>query len=159
MVLDAIMAVLGGSLILFVTGYLLVKATWPKEDPVPELGRASIPILAVVMSMCITIIVGCILGFLPYSGKRGWFQTWGSGAPILETCLLLVSVALFLVASHRGAFPRLAARSRRGGGLLAEGGIQNLARRIKQELVEAEREPVLRTDERAPASAPAPPKP
>ena len=160
MVLDALFAVVGGALIFFVPGYFLVKAAWVREAPSPEIGRASIPIFAFVLSMGLTIIVGSILGFLPHDGKRGYFQTWGSGVPFLEGALLLLSLAFFLIAAHRGAFPRLSERSRaKGGGFLAEGGIQRMVQALKAELAEKDRDPAPSAKPATDAASPVPESP
>ncbi|HWG91412.1 MAG TPA: hypothetical protein VNZ52_11250, partial [Candidatus Thermoplasmatota archaeon] len=127
---------LGAALVFFVPGYLLTKACWPRKHPVPELGWASIPLMGLVLSLGITIVAGSVLGFLPHPGKRGFFQTWSTGVPILEMVLLGLSVAFFMAAAARGAFPRMSRKSREGGGFLAEGGMGRFGQRLKEELLE-----------------------
>lgn len=85
---------------------MLVRALWPRRgDGPPWLARA---LLAIVLSVSITILVGIALGFAPHGEGRGWLQTSGTGAPIAEAVLVAVSAALFAVGWRRGAWTRAA---------------------------------------------------
>lgn len=107
---------LGGLLLLFfVPGFLLLGALFPGRRYFGPFHPFALPLLSVVVSVAVLVVVGTLLGFVPGSPPgsepgRGWFQGNQTGVPVLEVVLGALSLALFVVALVRGAFPLLGRR-------------------------------------------------
>jgi len=100
-----------GLLLIFVLpGTMLIKAMFPRPGELDEEYNGLYVItLGMATSVCLTILVGFVLGSLPVreSGK-GWFD-----APFIVLSLVLVTVVFFAIAWWRGAFPWLGLLHRR----------------------------------------------
>lgn len=86
-------------------GWLLLRAVWPHERVRDPFSFLRALVLAVGLSIAVTIVVGSILGFLPH-GETGLFTPAG-----IAVGLLVASGALFAWGVRRGAFPRLSRRA------------------------------------------------
>lgn len=108
------LTVVGGLLLLlFLPGFFLLQALFPRRRWFGPFHAFALPALSVLASLFILVLVGAALGFLPGgTGGKGWFQGSQTGAPILEATLGGLSAVLFAVAWARGAFPLLARRPR-----------------------------------------------
>jgi hypothetical protein len=109
------LTVVGGLLLLlFLPGFFLLQALFPRRRWFGPFHAFALPAFSVLASLVILVLVGAVLGFLPGgTGGKGWFQGSQTGAPILETTLGALTVILFAAAWARGAFPLLS-RSARG---------------------------------------------
>jgi hypothetical protein len=103
MVLEALRIIGSILLILFIPGYLFIQALFPRKNELDEtddfLYRV---VLAISMSIIISILVGFVLGSLgtnPSTGK-GYFQTF-----YIVLSLIVISVVLFFVGLYRNAYP------------------------------------------------------
>ena len=133
-------AVFGVILVIFLPGYTLVQATFPRKGELDsEFDTMYRITLGVAMSICIVILTGFILGnpklgTVPGS-DMGFFQ-----AKYITACLLLFSLIFFVYGWYRGAYPWLAmihpelARSAPGIKFEAEKAIEN--KHILSELIE-----------------------
>ncbi len=124
--MNPVQAIVGGLLVLFVPGYFITKALFPRgferiatersqnsARPVPD--GILTAFLSIVLSICTSIIVGSFLGFLPApkdcsTPPCGFFQGSATGFPYIELSLIGVSAVAFIIAAARGAFPRLMRR-------------------------------------------------
>jgi hypothetical protein len=109
-VLEALRIVFGLLLIFVLPGTMLIKAMFPRPGELDEEYNGLYVItLGMATSVCLTILVGFVLGSLPVrdSGK-GWFD-----APFIVLSLVLVTVVFFVIAWWRGAFPWLGLVHRR----------------------------------------------
>ena len=96
---------MAGLLLIFVLpGTMLIKAMFPRPGELDEEYNGLYVItLGMATSICITILVGFVLGSLPpRDGGKGWFD-----APFIVAGLVSVTLAFFVVAWWRGAFPWL----------------------------------------------------
>jgi len=109
-ILEALRIILGLLLIFVLPGTMLIKAMFPRPGELDEEYNGLYVItLGMATSVCLTILVGFVLGSLPVreSGK-GWFD-----APFIVLSLVLVTVVFFVIAWWRGAFPWLGLVHRR----------------------------------------------
>ncbi len=102
--LELVRIVLGLLLIFVLPGTMLIKAMFPRPGELDEEYNGLYVItLGMATSICITILVGFVLGSLPVrDGGQGWFDT-----PFIVGGLVSVTVAFFAIAWWRGAFPWL----------------------------------------------------
>lgn len=100
------------AILVVLPGWLLVKALFPHSPPHPRTLRVAERVtLTLAGGILLLMLVASILGFLPYSGTRGHFQSLATGGmPNVELSMLAVMGILLWVGLQRGAFPRLAAR-------------------------------------------------
>lgn len=139
-ILEFLRAVFGIILVMFLPGYLLVQATFPRKRELDsEFDMIYRITLGVAMSICIVILTGFILGnprlgTVPGSDK-GFFQ-----AEYITICLLSFSLIFFVYGWYRGAHPWMAnihpelARSAPGIKFEAEKAIEN--KHVLSELIE-----------------------
>jgi ubiquitin len=110
MVLEAIRVVAALVLLLFLPGFVLVQALFPRRNELDEnddlLYRL---VLSVSLSIVISIIIGFILGSLGINPDtdRGYFQT-----PYIIGSLGIFTSLLFLLGLYRGAYPMILKRVR-----------------------------------------------
>jgi hypothetical protein len=104
--MNPLQSALALALIAFLPGFLLVKALFPRR-PGEDFDGVMQLFMSVTLSVVLTILVGTTLGFLPHGDGRGYFQGSETGAPFIELSLGALSLALFVAALYRGAFPRL----------------------------------------------------
>ena len=105
MVLEALRIVLGLLLIFVLPGTMLIKAMFPRPGELDEEYNGLYVItLGMATSVCLTILVGFVLGSMPVraSTDKGYFD-----APFIVLSLVLVTVVFFAIAWWRGAFPWL----------------------------------------------------
>ena len=98
-------------LVLFVPGYTLIQALFPRKGELDEefdtLYRIT---LGMALSICVVILVGFVLGNPALgnapnwgnwsNGDKGYFQTF-----FITISLLVISVIFFVVGWYRGAYP------------------------------------------------------
>ena len=107
-ILEFLRALFGILLVMFLPGYLLVQATFPRKRELDsEFDMIYRITLGVAMSICIVILTGFILGnprlgTVPGSDK-GFFQ-----AEYITICLLSFSLIFFVYGWYRGAHPWMA---------------------------------------------------
>jgi hypothetical protein len=110
-VLEALRIVFGLLLIFVLPGTMLIKAMFPRPGELDEEYNGLYVItLGMATSVCLTILVGFVLGSLPVRAgtHKGWFD-----APFIVLSLVLVTVVFFAIAWWRGAFPWLGLVHRR----------------------------------------------
>lgn len=108
MLAELLRLVLVVGLLVVLPGWLLVNAVFPPfRGQVRGLERAY---LVLGSGILLLVLVGVLLGFLPHTGRVGFFQTMAVGFPHVELAMLATSLVLGYVGLHRGAYPRLAAR-------------------------------------------------
>jgi len=103
-ILELLQIVAGLLLIFVLPGTMLIKAMFPRPGELDEeYNGLYVMTLGMATSICITILVGFVLGSLPErSGGKGWFD-----APFIVAGLVSVTLVFFVVAWWRGAFPWL----------------------------------------------------
>ena len=103
-------------LVLFLPGYTLIMAMFPRKNELDEefdtLYRVT---LGMAMSICVVILIGFVLGNPGLGnapawegisdGEKGWFQTF-----FVATSLLAATALFFAAGWYRGAYPWLARR-------------------------------------------------
>lgn len=105
MFLEALRLGLALAFMVFLPGWLLVRALWPRPGTVTLVERLYlIPATGVLLLM----FIGIILGFLPHAGRRGHLQSLAlGGMPNVELALLGTCLLLTWVGVLRGAYPWL----------------------------------------------------
>ena len=139
-ILEFLRALFGILLVMFLPGYMLVQAAFPRKGELDsEFDMIYRITLGVGMSICIVVLTGFILGnprlgTVPGSDK-GFFQ-----AQYITGCLLALSLILFIYGWYRGAYPWMAginpalARSPPGIKFEAEKAVEN--KHVLSELIE-----------------------
>ena len=133
-------------LVLFLPGYTLIQAMFPRRGELDEefdtLYRIT---LGMAMSICVVIIIGFALGNPSLGtapnwegisdGDKGYFQTF-----FVTTCLLLVTLLFFIAGWYRGAYPWMAnihaSLARAPPGLRIESELAVAGKFIPAELIE-----------------------
>jgi len=101
-------------LVLFLPGYTIIQAMFPRRGELDEefdtLFRVT---LGMVMSICVVILIGFVLGNPSLGnapdwegisdGDKGYFQTF-----FVTITLLLTSILFFIAGWYRGAYPWMA---------------------------------------------------
>jgi hypothetical protein len=103
-VLEVVRIILGLLLIFVLPGTMLIKAMFPRKGELDEEYNGLYVItLGMATSICVTILVGFVLGSLPLrSNDKGYFDT-----PYIVASLVLVTVVFFVIGWWRGAYPWL----------------------------------------------------
>lgn len=104
MEIDILRIFLAIVLLFFLPGYMVIKSLFPgKRDLDNEYNEIYVFTLSIAMSIVISILTGFILASLPpdASGK-GYLRS-----PFIEISLITITIILFIIAWHRGAFPWL----------------------------------------------------
>ena len=104
MVLELLRIVFGLLLIFVLPGVALIKWMFPRPGELDqEYNGIYILALGMTTSVCLTILVGFILGSLPLQeDKTGYFD-----APYIIGSLVTITVAFFILGWWRGAYPWL----------------------------------------------------
>ncbi len=103
--------VAGLLLVLFIPGYTLIQAMFPRKGELDEefdtLYRVT---LGMALSICVVILVGFVLGNPALGnapswgnwsdGDKGYFQTF-----FITSSLLVISIIFFVLGWYRGAYP------------------------------------------------------
>jgi hypothetical protein len=103
-VLEVLRIIFGLLLIFVLPGTMLIKAMFPRPGELDEeYNGLYVLTLGMATSVCLTILVGFVLGSLPVrdSGK-GWFD-----APFITASLVALTLVFFAIGWWRGAFPWL----------------------------------------------------
>lgn len=102
MALDFLNIVLGLLLIFVLPGVMLIKAMFPRPGELDqEYNGIYVLALGMTTSVCITILVGFVLGSIPTdAGEQGYFER-----PLLLGSLVGLTLLFFAVGWWRGAFP------------------------------------------------------
>ena len=101
-------------LVLFLTGYTLIQAMFPRKGELDEefdtLYRVT---LGMAMSICVVILIGFILGNPSFGnapdwngisdGEKGYFQTF-----FVTVSLVVITIIFFVAGWYRGAYPWMA---------------------------------------------------
>ncbi len=104
MALEILRIILGILLIFVLPGTMLIKAMFPRPGELDE-EYNGIYVLALGMatSICLTILVGFVLGSLPVKDDgTGWFD-----APLITGSLVALTIIFFAIGWWRGAYPWL----------------------------------------------------
>ncbi len=102
MALEILRIILGILLIFVLPGTMLIKAMFPRPGELDE-EYNGIYVLALGMatSICLTILVGFVLGSLPVKDDgTGWFD-----APLITGSLVALTIIFFAIGWWRGAYP------------------------------------------------------
>ena len=103
MVLELLRIVFGLLLIFVLPGVALIKWMFPRPGELDqEYNGIYILALGMTTSVCLTILVGFILGSIEPSGDTGYFD-----APYIIGSLVTITVAFFILGWWRGAYPWL----------------------------------------------------
>jgi len=113
-VLSLLRVIAGLVIVLFLPGYTLIQAMFPRKGELDEefdtLYRIT---LGMAMSICVVILIGFVLanpslGYAPdwegiSNGDKGYYQTF-----FVTTSLLLTTLLFFIAGWYRGAYPWMA---------------------------------------------------
>ena len=104
MVLEILRIIFGILLIFVLPGTMLIKAMFPRKGELDEeYNGLYIITLGMATSVCLTILVGFVLGSLPVKDDgTGWFDT-----PYIVTSLVGLTIVFFIMGWWRGAYPWL----------------------------------------------------
>lgn len=100
-----ILRIIFGILLIFVLpGWMLIKAMFPRPGELDEeYNTLYVLTLGMATSVCLTILVGFVLGSMPLQDDgTGWFDT-----PYLVAGLVGLTVVFFVLGWWRGAYPWL----------------------------------------------------
>jgi hypothetical protein len=103
-ILEALRFIFGLLLIFVLPGTMLIKAMFPRKGELDEeYNRLYVLTLGMATSVCLTILVGFVLGSLPLQDDgKGWFR-----AGYISVSLAGLTVIFFLMGWWRGAYPWL----------------------------------------------------
>jgi hypothetical protein len=104
LVLEVLRFLFGILLIFVLPGTMLIKAMFPRKGELDEEYNGLYVItLGMAASVCLTILVGFVLGSMgPRDSGKGYFD-----APFIAGSLAGLTIFFFIVAWYRGAFPWL----------------------------------------------------
>ena len=141
-----IRVVAGLLLVLFLPGYTLIQAMFPRRGELDgEFDTLYRVTLGMAMSICVVILIGFVLGNPSLGtaptwegisdGDKGYFQTF-----FVTTFLLLVTLLFFIAGWYRGAYPWMAnihpSLARAPPGLRIESELAVAGKFIPAELIE-----------------------
>ena len=103
MAVNILQVVFGILLIFVVPGVMLIKAMFPRPGELDEeYNGLYVLTLGMATSVCLTILVGFVLGSLPPQDGKGYFAF-----PYIVTSLLGLTAVFFVAGWWRGAYPWL----------------------------------------------------